>query len=179
MDGAAADTILISIVSPDEVGLIAAVTGELFDLGANLADTSFAVLGSGCEFSCVAQLPGSVTPAAVEDALNALDVLGSAEVKVTAFPFSADHRETAEVTHIIDVEGGDRPGLIARMAEVLAEYGANVVRMNSRAQVGADGQSHYLTSFAVSMPEGRAETCLAAVHNTAGQLNLQCRYRTA
>lgn len=177
MDGAA-DTVLISIVSPDEVGLIAAVTGELFDLGVNLADTSFAVLGSGCEFSCVANLPDGMKPDTVEDALNGLDVLASADVKITAFPFSAGHRDSAEITHVIEVEGGDRPGLIARMAEVLAEYGANVVRMNSRVRAGVGGEDLYLTTFAVSMPEGRAETCLAAVYNTAGQLNLRCQYRT-
>ncbi|RMF07818.1 MAG: ACT domain-containing protein [Alphaproteobacteria bacterium] len=179
MNDASGDTVLISIVSPDEVGLIAGVTGELFDLGANLADTSFAVLGFGCEFSCVAQLPKGVTPQAVEEALNGLQILGSASVKVTVFPFGATHRESAEITHIIEVEGGDRPGLIARMAEVLADFDANVVRMNSRVRPGVDGRNQYITTFAVWMPEGRAETCLAAVHNTAGQLNLGCRYRTA
>lgn len=172
------DTVLVSITSPDQVGLIAAVTGELFDLGVNLADTSFAILGSGCEFSCVALLPADVDAGELAQSLRNLDELQSAEVTVTPFPYSSMHRETADITHVIEVEGGDRPGLIARLAEVLSDFDANVVRMNSRIRTGEDGQNRYLTTFAVFMPPGRAETCLAAVHNTAGQLNLRCQYRT-
>jgi len=169
------ERILISIVSPDEVGLIAAITGELFDLGLNLEDASFAVLGSGCEFSCVASLGADMTLAEVEEALDALEPLESAEIKVSPLPFSPAHEETAEITHVVEVEGGDMPGLIARMSEVFSEYGANVVRMNSRLRKGEGGVNCYLTTFAVFMPEGRAETCLAAAHNTAGQLNLDFR----
>ena len=40
-------TALISIICEDRPGLIAAVTGLLFDLEINLADTTFAVLGIG------------------------------------------------------------------------------------------------------------------------------------
>lgn len=178
-DESGADQVLISIISPDQVGLIAAVTGELFDLGVNLEDASFAVLGSGCEFSCVAGLGADVTTGEVEKTLRSLDLLGSAEIKVTPLPFSAMQKETADITHVIELEGGDRPGLIARMAEVFSDFGANVVRMNSRLKAGGAGPNLYLTTFSVWMPAGRAENCLAAVHNTAGQLNLDCRYRTA
>lgn len=174
-----ADRVLISIVSPDQVGLIAAVTGELFDLGVNLEDASFAVLGAGCEFSCVAWLGAGVTAGEVEGAIQSLDLLASAEIRVTPLPFSAAQKETADITHVIELEGGDRPGLIARMAEVFSDFGANVVRMNSRLKTGGAGANVYLTTFAVWMPAGRAESCLTAVHNTAGQLNLSCRYRTA
>lgn len=43
----------VSMTGPDRVGLISAVTARLFDLGANLADTNFAVLGTGFEFNAV------------------------------------------------------------------------------------------------------------------------------
>ena len=42
-------TALISIICEDHPGLIADVTGRLFDLGVNLGDTTFAVLGGGAE----------------------------------------------------------------------------------------------------------------------------------
>lgn len=175
------DQVLISIVSPDKLGLIAEVAGELYGLGANLGDVSFAVLGAGCEFSAMAELPAGVGAAEVEAALHRLPTLRHADLRVTPLPFSAEHQDTADITHFIEVEGGDRPGLIARLSEVFGEFGANIVRLNSRRRTDGDGgpQGRYLTVFAVSMPPGRAEACLAAVHNTAGQLNLTCRYRTA
>lgn len=175
MTARAPTLVLITIVGPDRVGLIAEITGELYDLGANLGDTSFAVLGAGCEFSCVAELPAGVHRAEIEAALARLPAMAGAELRVAAFPFGIDHRETAEVSHVIEVEGGDRPGLVARLSEVFVGFGANVVRMHSRRR--AEGESgRYLTTFAVSIPDERAEACLAAVHNTAGQLNLICRH---
>lgn len=169
--------VLISIVSPDQVGLIAAVTGRLYDAGANLGDTSFSVLGRGCEFSCLAELPAGIEINDIERALADLDVLSLADVTVTRYRFAPDHLDTARVTHIIEVDGGDRPGLIARLSEVLTNYGANVVRMNSTRVAGLEGTNKYLTTFEVSIPETRADGCLAAVNNTAGQLNLYCRHR--
>ncbi len=171
--------LLISIVSPDKVGLIAEVAGELYGLGANLGDTSFAVLGAGCEFSCMAEFPDGVDAEVVEDALGTLPSLSEAELRVVSLPFSPDHQDSAEISHIIEIDGGDRPGLVARLSEVFQEFGANVVRLNARRRLVGPGPGVYLTTFAVSMPPGRAEACLAAVHNTAGQLNLTCRYRTA
>ena len=41
------DYALVSIFCPDREGLVAAVTRRLFDLGINLGDTAFSVLGLG------------------------------------------------------------------------------------------------------------------------------------
>ena len=34
-------TALISVLCPDRVGVVAAMTGQIFDLGGNLGDTKF------------------------------------------------------------------------------------------------------------------------------------------
>lgn len=169
--------VLISIVSPDQLGLIAAVTGRLYEAGANLADTSFSVLGGGCEFSCLAELPAGISARNIERELTDLPLLAQAEVKVSRFQFTPEHQDSAAVTHVIEIDGGDRPGLIARLSEVLMNYDANVVRMNSRRLYRSDGTSRYVTTFEVSIPTARVDGCLSAVHNTAGQLNLDCRHR--
>ena len=57
-----AHDVRIAISCPDRTGLLAAITGRLFDLGASLGDTSFAVLGEAAEFACVAELPDAVSP---------------------------------------------------------------------------------------------------------------------
>ena len=53
-------TVLVSIIGPDRVGLVSAVTSRLFDLGADLGDTSFAVLGGGAEFTAICEFPGGM-----------------------------------------------------------------------------------------------------------------------
>ncbi len=47
----------ISVFCADRVGLISAITSILFDLGINLGDMTFAVLGSGAKYTSVCEAP--------------------------------------------------------------------------------------------------------------------------
>jgi glycine cleavage system transcriptional repressor len=172
-------SLYISLKGPDRIGLVAAVSACLFDLGGNLRDTAFAVLGTGFEFSCVVEVPDDMDPATVRPALAALEPLGGAELTVNEFRDTADQGDASPVTHWIEVVGSDQPGLIARVSEVFGEYGANLVRMSSgreRAGRQATEGPRYVTRFEVSIPPERAGACLAAVDNTAGQLALTCNW---
>lgn len=167
-------TVWISISCPDRTGLIAQVAGALFDLGANLGDTSFAVLGTSAEFTSVCELPGDVELEAVRGHLADLDVLRDAEIVVRPFTLATLHGPLGRVTHQVEVGGGDRPGLIARLCEAFAGFGANVVRLSSERVPGPAGDT-YRARFAVSIPEASTAACLATVSNTAEALQLDCR----
>jgi len=166
-----ANTMLISILAADRTGLVAAVAGCLFDLGANLGDTTFAVLGEGAEFSSVADLPVGVRPADVRDALNALPEVAGGKVEVEPFAYKPHFGPTARVTHRITVTGGDQPGLVARLAEAFGQYRANIVHLEAQ-KFSDPAPGRYITRFAVSIPPDAADSCLATVTNTAGSLNL-------
>lgn len=167
--------LLISVLCPDRTGLVSAIAGRLFDLGANLGDTSFAVLGAGAEFTSVCHLPDDVSETEVRAELSALPELAGADIAVTRFSFEPDHGPSARISHTITISGGDRPGLIARLSEVFATFHANIVRMEAQ-RVVWDDTSRYLTRFAVAIPPGSAASCLATVANTAGELGLSCRW---
>ena len=162
--------VLISIFCPDRTGLVAAITGRLFDIGANLGDSSFAMLGSGAEFSSVCEIPPDLTEAEVESELAALPVLSGARISVRAFELEASHGALGRITHRIVVSGGDRPGLVARLSEVFGEFQANIVRMDAQR---IPEQGVYITRFSVSIPN-RVAACLATIGNTAGEMNLSC-----
>jgi glycine cleavage system transcriptional repressor len=168
-------TVLISIFCPDRTGLVAAITGRLFELGANLRDTSFAMLGGGAEFTSVCDLPADVPAAEVEGDLAAMPELAGARVSVRAYELDATHGPLGRVTHRVMVSGGDRPGLIARLSEVFGQFNANIVRMDAQ-QVPE--HNLYVTRFAVSIPS-RADACLTTVANTAEELDLSCHVEEA
>jgi glycine cleavage system transcriptional repressor len=167
-------TALVSISCPDRTGLIAEVAGCLFDLGANLGDTSFAVLGTAAEFTAVCELPDGVTLQAVRSRLKGLIVLEGAEIVVKPFTLGTVHSPSGRVTHQVAVSGADRPGLIARLCETFASFGANIVRLDSERVPDARGDA-YVARFAVNIPDARASACLATVSNTAEGLQLTCR----
>jgi len=168
-------TVLVSIFCPDRTGLVAAITGRLFEVGANLGDTSFAMLGSGAEFSSVCELPDHVPAHELKADLAALTELEGARIEVRPFDLSPANGPQGRVTHRIVLSGGDRPGLIARLSEVFGEFKANIVRMDAQR---FPEQNLYVTRFSVAIPE-RTEACLNTVSNTAGELGLSCQVEVA
>jgi glycine cleavage system transcriptional repressor len=167
--------VFVSISCADRVGLIAAISGCLFDLGGNLGDTTFAVLGGAADFDSVVELPEGADPRHVEKVLRSLPELADAKVSVKAFTLSPIHAESAQVTHRITVSGGDRPGLVARLSEVFVEFGANIVRLNAE-RIPSSAGTVYGVIIAVHIPAQAAASCLATVANTAGSLALTCHW---
>jgi glycine cleavage system transcriptional repressor len=165
-------SLLISIFCPDKTGLIAAITGKLFELGINLGDTTFAVLGTGAKFTAVCDSPLSASE--IENALQALPELRGANVKVSQFDLAATHAPNANITHQFTLMGKDHPGLIARLSEVFVEFEANIVRLHAEKIPAADGEDQYLIQIAAYVPETRVPACLATVSNTASSLQMQC-----
>jgi glycine cleavage system transcriptional repressor len=168
-------TVLVSIFCPDRTGLVAAITGRLFEVGANLGDTSFAMLGSGAEFSSVCELPDDVPAHELKADLAALPELEGARIEVRPFDLAPANGPQGRVTHRIVLSGGDRPGLIARLSEVFGEFKANIVRMDAQQ---FREQNIYVTRFSVAIPE-RTQQCLNTVSNTAEELGLSCQVEEA
>lgn len=163
----------ISIFCPDRVGLISAVTGKLFDLGVNLGDTNFAVLGTGAEYAAVCSVPETLNESELKDQLFTLPELETADIRIAPFNLQNQHADSATITHRILVEGGDNPGLVARLTEVFVEFKANIVRLNTEVIPG-DIHNQYRIDIHVNIPGPVAQTCLAIIENTAATLQMRC-----
>ena len=168
------ENFLISIVGRDQVGVVSEVTSYLFDTGANVADSSYAVLGQGFELSAVVTFGTAASTAEIETGLSELATLAGARVAIVPFDFDTTRGATATISHTVEITGGDRPGLIARVSEVLMEYEANIVRMSSKRSIDEQSVAHYRTRFAICVAEDRVDALSAALSNTAGSLRLNC-----
>ncbi len=167
-------TLLISIFCPDKTGLIAAITGSLFDLGVNFGDTSFSILGTGAEFTSVCD--SLVNAPTLESRLRSLPELAGADLKVTPFKLSSRQAPNAKITHQITLQGADHPGLLTQLTEVLMSFQANIVRLNAERIHAPKGEIHYLIHIAAYLPVERANACLASISNTASSLQMHCHW---
>lgn len=166
-------TAIVTILCPDKTGLVLGITARLWEMGANLTDTSFSVLGGGADFSAVCELPEGLGIAELQRGLEELEILAGAEIQARAYSFKAHHGPEGDVTHRITVTGGDQPGLVARFCETFVEFGANIVTMNAGPL--AEQQGRYAIRLEVSLPDAVADACIATVTNTAEALGLSCR----
>ncbi len=166
-----ASVALVSILCLDRVGLVSAIADCLFAAGVNLRDTSFAVLGRGAEFTSVCELPSGFGAGELQQALDAVPELEGAQIRVTPYGFDPLPGPMGKITHRIEVSGGDQLGLIARLAEIFTQNGANIVRLDAQKLPEAEG-GRYVPRVSVWLPPERAQLCIAAVANTAGSLGL-------
>jgi glycine cleavage system transcriptional repressor len=165
---------LLTLVCSDYPGLISSITAELFAMGINLGDTNFAVLGKGAEFSAVLEIPESLSDKEIAEHIKHIDGLEQAEIQLKPFNYGTLRDEKGMVTHHISFEGHDQPGLVARLTELLSDYEANIVRMDTRV-LNKSEQSEYVIELWVWIPSARADACLAALNNTAATLSMRCR----
>ena len=174
-DHGGANLAIVSSHGPDKVGIIAAITGHLFSLGANLRDVSFASLGNKAEFSALCELPADVSADDLQPALAALPDLAGARVAVLSYGFDAPNPVLPyRVTHRIRIGGGDQPGLIARLSEIVSQHHGNIVRLDAHSQPDHADGPRYAIRMAVALPPDYADTCLNALANTAESLGLAC-----
>ena len=175
MPTAAPSVALVSILAADRVGLVSAIAGRLYDLGINLRDTTFAAMGQGAEFSAVCELPADLDLAELERDLSGLPELEDARVEVSDYEFEATPGPETRITHRIEVSGGDQLGLIARLADVFREYGANIVRLEAqKIPAPAATARHPLRHFHSTRPR-RNLPIRGCQHRRQPQTGLQCR----
>lgn len=171
-----ARTYHLTVTCPDRTGLVAAITGRLFDLGGNLGDTTFAVLATEAEFTTLIDMPDHLSQEDIANELAALPETDGAEIEVLPYDRPTAHGPMGRVTHVITVSGGDQPGLIARISEVFVEFGANVVHLEATRDPGPEPEGHYTTRFSVALRQENANKCLATVANTAESMDLSCEW---
>ncbi len=174
-----AHVLRIALSCTDRTGLVADFCGRLFDLGADFGDTAFATLGGRAEFTVVCDIPDGTSAGEVDAALRSLPDMASPKAILSVAEADGPDSTPDEdrISHRVTVSGGNRPGLLTRMAEAFGDYGANIRRMDSR--VVREGETlHYVIRFDVQVPDEKEQVCLATIKNTAEELGLTCLLET-
>lgn len=164
--------IQVDITAKDKPGLVHEISDVLFGAGANLADTSFVVLGAACRLTCLAEFSHVISKDDLLAALKACRAAEGADIRLTDFPFDNSPASNAVITHRLFISGGDRPGLVQRISEVIVQHGANIVRLNAHRTETAEGFT-YVTRFALHVPADGLASLDNAIANTAGTMRLQ------
>ena len=169
--------VIVSISCVSQSELLTAVARRLFELGCNLADTTFAVLSGSAEFTTVCELPAGLAEESLALELHRMPMLAGAKVIVSPFDPVASEARSQRITHRFEFSGPDRSGKILRLSEAFAERGAVVVRLNSQ-WTRVAGEARSTIRIAVSLPDGAGEADFAALAGTARALDLDCRVET-
>jgi glycine cleavage system transcriptional repressor len=142
-----ARTVAVTVIGNDRPGIAAGVTRVLYEAGCNLEDATSTILRGHFSMMLVVGSPEGVEAPALERALA--PVAAEFGLVVTVRPVEDLHVEVAAPTHMISVYGSDRPGIVYRVVQALADAGANITDLTSRV-IGEEGSPVYALMLEVS-----------------------------
>jgi glycine cleavage system transcriptional repressor len=142
----------LAAIGRDRPGIVAAVAKVLFEQGCNVEDSSMTLLRGNFAIMLVLASPEGTTAASLTEALRpACSEMGL----VYSVQDVQDTDQESFPTHILTVYGADRPGILAKITELLAARRVNITDLNSRL-VGAE-QPVYALLLELAIPAGGAD----------------------
>ena len=120
---------IISVMSRDRTGIVADVTGAIYELGGDLADLNQSTLGGYLTMILFATFDDGISPAIIMEKIDTikspttLDVVAR-EISVTP---QSEHSELPPKTYIMTTQGKNRKGLVYGISSFCFEHDINIL----------------------------------------------------
>jgi glycine cleavage system regulatory protein len=142
--------VILSAAGSDRPGLTRLLAEAVLAAGGNWLESHLSRLGGRYVGSVLVELD-SANLAAFEAEIRAVDSKGLAVSLVEAGEGGAMPGETL----LLDLVGGDRPGIVHEVTGVLADLGVNIESFTTRTEHGAwSGESLFRATARLSVPRG-------------------------
>jgi glycine cleavage system transcriptional repressor len=140
--------VAVTVIGNDRPGIVAAVTRTLYEAGCNLEDVTSTILRGHFSMMLFVRVPDDVDAPDLEERLE--PVSREMSLVITARAVGETSVEVAAPTHIVSVYGSDQPGIVYRVAELLARDDANVTDLTSRV-IGSEEHPVYALMLEVAL----------------------------
>jgi glycine cleavage system transcriptional repressor len=162
----------------DRPGIVASVTGVIYQTGCNLKDCSMTVLSGHFAMMMLIEVPDDLAPEALEAELAKAE--GCADLTVAVRPAGEGASIVVEgEPYIVSVYGSDQPGIMHRIAVVLADHSVNITDVNTRV-IGGDGEPVYAMLLEVTLPRSLDQAILErALQATAAEVGVDASLHPA
>ena len=163
----------MSAVGADRPGIVAAVTRAFLDNGCNLEDTSMTILRGHFAMMLVVAAPDGLEQEALEGALAGPASDFELVVAVRSIDDGVPSSPEGE-SWTVSVYGADRPGIVHRVASLLADNGVNIVDLTTRI-IGDAARPVYAMILEVTLPaEADPSSLQGRLADLAADLGVDC-----
>jgi glycine cleavage system transcriptional repressor len=118
----------VAALGPDQPGVVAALTEVLLAGAGNLEDASMHQLSGQFAMTLVVNVPGDAK--AVEATLE--PVAKRLQLLISVREVAAGESGPPGESYVVSVHGADRPGIVHRVAAVIAGAGGNISDLSTR-----------------------------------------------
>ncbi len=144
----------VSVVGRDRPGIVAGISRILFELGCNIEDSSSTILSGQFAMLLVVGFPGVSSVEALDRAFAGVRSGMGLMVSVNPVDDGDLSREKGfrGSPHILSVYGADRPGIVCRVTQELANRNVNVTDLNTQV-VGSKERPVYVMIIEADIPD--------------------------
>ncbi len=143
----------LTIIGRDRAGIVSEVTGILYQLGCNIADSSCSILGGQFSMILIISHPELNDQSALGDAFAPLEKSGLSVFLRTLKPGGEQRPEMDGELCMISVYGADKPGIVYRVARELGERKINITDLNTKL-IGDEKSPVYVMMIEALLNEG-------------------------
>ena len=120
---------IISVMSKDRTGIVADITGVIYELGGDLADLNQSTLGGYLTMILFATFDRDITPAMLTDRIDAIDSPTKLDVVAREIGTHPDPglSELPRKTYIMTTQGLNRKGLVYGVSSFCFEHDINIL----------------------------------------------------
>lgn len=121
--------LIISVLSKDRPGIIADITGVIYELGGDLADLNQSVLAGYLTMILIASFEHSVTPDLLLRRIAGISSPTRLDVVVREMeePLEVTRLQAPEKTYVVTAQGRNRSGLVHGISSFCYRQGINIL----------------------------------------------------
>lgn len=144
----------ITAVGKDRPGIVAGVSKILFDLGANIEDSSMTILKSEFAMILIISTGQETKTSDFENHFKELTNKMGLFISVKELGEDEIHskKSCSGIPYIISVIGTDKPGIVYSVSKLLASKGINITDLNTKVILG-ENASVYTMILEIDVPE--------------------------
>ena len=124
----------IFVLGTDSIGIVADITKALFELGANINDSSHTIIGNQFAMLLLISVVPSYTMEKIQSAFQDITKKRSLTIHVHELKHEDIYRKSSEPGQlcVIHLYGADKPGIVYQVTNLLAKNNVNITDLSTR-----------------------------------------------
>ena len=163
----------VTAIGADRPGIVAALTGVLYDIDCNLEDVTSTILRGSFSIMLVVRAPDDLDGEELRRRLEA--VLTPLEIGVTVRAAPEEPGGPVRSTHSLVAYGSDRPGIVAELTGILAKREVNITDLSCR--LVGEPEPVYAMVAEVDIPPDHAPEIEREIEEVAARLGVDVTLR--
>ena len=168
----------IFVLGTDSIGIVADITKALFELGANINDSSHTIIGN--QFAML--LLVSVTPGYTAEKIKSAFQDAVGKRGLTIHTHQLRHEDIYRTNSapgqlcVIHLYGADKPGIVYQVTNLLAKNNVNITDLSTR-RFGSEAKPIYIMYLEAEVPSEVDTRKLGSdLNKLAANLNVEIKY---